>query len=137
MAQHQDALIYIMILVSAADNDMRDEELARIGQMVNRLPVFDDYDENELPLAAQKCAVFLEDEDDGLDNLLTLIKEMLPASLSETAYALACDVAAADRRVSEEEMAVLGLMADLLGVDDLAAAAIERGARARHMVYVS
>ena len=135
MAEHHDALIYTMILTAAADNDISDSELERIGDMVRHLPVFKDYDLDDLPVAAQKTSIFLEDEDDGLDDLLTLIEESLPSTLRETAYALACDVAAADLTVSEEEMAVLEMLRHRIHVDRLSAAAIERGARARHMIY--
>ena len=62
MAIYHDALIYTMILTAAADNDITDAELGRIGQMVRFLPIFADYNEEDLPLAAQKCSVFLEDE---------------------------------------------------------------------------
>jgi len=51
--------------------------------------------------------------------------------LRETAYALACDVAAADGRVSQEEMRLLTLIRHGLPVGRLPTAAIQRGARAR------
>ena len=59
--------------------------------------------------------------------------EGLPERLHETAYALACDVAAADERISQEELRLLELLRHRLSVGRLPAAAIERGARARHL----
>ena len=53
--------------------------------------------------------------------------------LHETVYALACDIAAADGKVEIEEMRLLEMFRYVLGVERLAAAAIERGSRARHM----
>ena len=44
------------------------------------------------------CADLLDDEE-GLDKALSLIEAALPAKLRETAYALACDIAAADQEV--------------------------------------
>lgn len=131
MIDHYTALIYTMVLMSAADRNMTDNELRTIGEMVNYLPIFEDYDTDRLPAAARECANLLGDED-GLEKAFTLIKETLPERLRETAYALACDVAAADARASQEELRLLELIRDALEVDALTAAAIERGARVRH-----
>jgi hypothetical protein len=52
--------------------------------------------------------------------------------LRETAYALACDVAAADGKPGETELQMLELIRHRLHIDRLVAAAIERAAQARH-----
>ena len=56
---------------------------------------------------------------------------LLPVKLHETAYAIACDLVAADGEVTQEELRLLELIRHRLNVDRLTAAAIERGARAR------
>ena len=56
-----------------------------------------------------------------------------PEGLNETAYALACDVAASDGHIYEGELRLLEEMRYELQIDRLHAAAIERGSRARHM----
>ncbi len=71
------------------------------------------------------------DDDEGLDKALSLIEAALPPKLRETAYALACDIAAADQEVPEEEMRMLEMIRHRLKIDRLIAAGIERGARAR------
>ena len=125
------ALIYIMVLISAADNNMTDRELKRIGEQVRNLPVFLDFDEEELvPLAEERAAKL--GEQGGLDQVLDLIIASLPARLSETAYAIACEIAAADLHVEQEELRLLQQLRDSLDLDRLTAAAIERGVRARH-----
>ena len=129
---HHEALVYTMVLVSAADRDMPDSELESMSDMVAHLPVFRDFKTRKISKIGAECARLLEDED-GLDKAFRLIRRGLPKKLRETAYALACDVAAADGRVSEEEMNVLELIRDQLDIGRLAAAAIERGARARHL----
>jgi tellurite resistance protein len=129
---HHEALIYTMVLVSAADRDMPDSELESMSDMVAHLPVFHDFKTRKISKIGAECARLLEDED-GLDKAFRMIRRGLPKKLRETAYALACDVAAADGRVSEEEMNVLELIRDQLDIGRLAAAAIERGARARHL----
>jgi len=72
-------------------------------------------------------------EEDGLDALFGLVRENLPERLFETAYALACDVAAADGLLGEQELRFLAEIRYELSIDRLHAAAIERGARARHL----
>jgi tellurite resistance protein len=132
MINHHTALIYVMVLVSAADAQMTDEELSAIGENVRYLPVFHDFDIDKLDEVATSCTELLGDAD-GLDRALDIIKSALPAKLYETAYAVACDIAAADISASQEELRLLEMLRHRLGVDRLCAAAIERGARARHM----
>ncbi|MEM1164268.1 MAG: tellurite resistance TerB family protein, partial [Pseudomonadota bacterium] len=72
-------------------------------------------------------------EEEGLDALFGLVRENLPERLFETAYAIACDVAAADGTLREPELRLLEEIRYELNIDRLHAAAIERGARARHM----
>lgn len=131
MMNHHAALIYVMVLVSASDAEMTDEELGAIGENVRYLPVFHDFDLARLNDVTASCIGLLSDTD-GLDKALDLIKAALPAKLYETAYAVACDIAAADVKASQEELRLLELLRHKLGVDRLCAAAIERGARARH-----
>ncbi|MGE4218503.1 MAG: tellurite resistance TerB family protein [Alphaproteobacteria bacterium] len=130
MVSTHEALIYAMVMVAAADRSMTDPELATIGFLVHRLPIFEDFDEEKLPAVAARCADVLADED-GLDRLLAIIRDSMPDRLHETAYALAVEVAAADRHASQEELRILELMRHRLEIDRLIAAGIERGARAR------
>ena len=131
MIDHHTALIYTMVLVSAADRDMTDAEMQSIGEMVKFLPVFHDYDLQKLPAAAASCAELLSRED-GLDEARDQSEQGLPAQLRETAYALACEIAAADLTISQEEMRLLEMLRYRLEVGRLPAAAIERCTRARH-----
>src|SRR5215468_5037891 len=99
MISHHDALIYTMVLVSAADSNMPDVELTSIGDAVMHLPVFRDFDRQNLPKVTAECTKLLQDGD-GLDKAFKAIKAALPEKLRETAYALACDVATACRSVA-------------------------------------
>ena len=71
---------------------------------------------------------------DGLDAALEFVRDSLPKKLRETAYAISCDVVAADGVASQEELRLLEMIRHELDIDRLIAAGIERGARARHMV---
>jgi tellurite resistance protein len=130
MLDHHRALIYTMVIVSAADSDMPDAELRIIGDIVGDLPVFADFDRRELPRLLNDCTDLIGRED-GLEETLKAIKTALPAKLRETAYAIACDLVAADGEATQEELRILELIRDRLKIDRLIAAAIERGARAR------
>ena len=128
----QDSLVAVMIAVSAADMQIRTAELVAIQAMVNHLPIFAEYDADRIKTIAQTVFDLLEEED-GLDALFGLVRESLPEKLVETAYARACDVAAADGKLAQSELRLLEEIRHELQIDRLHAAAIERGARARHM----
>jgi len=129
----QDSLVAVMIAVSASDEDIRASELLTIQAIVNHLPVFSDYDMDRVKTVAQ--TVFdLFGEEDGLDALFGIIRSDLPERLFETAYALACDVAAADGKLRDTELRLLEEIRYELNIDRLHGAAIERGARARHVL---
>ncbi|NSX55909.1 tellurite resistance TerB family protein [Sulfitobacter sp. 1151] len=128
----QDCLAAMMIAVSASDENIRTSELIKISNAVNNLPVFAGYDADRLKTISQTVFDLFEQED-GLDALFGLVRESLPERLFETAYALACDVAAADGKIADPELRLLEEMRYELNIDRLHAAAIERGSRARHM----
>jgi len=128
----QDCLVALMIAVSASDENIRTAELVKIQAAVNHLPVFAGYDIDRTKTVSQMVFDLFEQED-GLDALFGLIRGDLPERLFETAYALACDVAAADGQLLEPELRLLEEIRYELNIDRLHAAAIERGARARHL----
>lgn len=128
----EDALVAVMVAVSVSDETIRTAELVKIEQIVNNLPVFANYDADRTRAVAQTVFELFEEED-GLDALFGLVHEALPERLWETAYAIACDVAAADGLLRQPELRFLEELRHALNIDRLHAAAIERGARARHM----
>ena len=119
-----------MVLVSASDDDMTDAELKTMGEIVRycRFSVVS----TAAPHHDRRCLRQPAQRRDGLDKALDAIESALPDHLRETAYVLACDVAAADGQVAQEEMRLLELIRYRLRVGRLPAAAIERAARARH-----
>lgn len=127
-----DSLVAVMIAVSASDERIQTEELVTIERIVNHLPVFSHYDQSRIRTVAE--IVFeLFAEEEGLDGLFGLVRDNLPEPLYETAYALACDVAAADGALDDSTLRLLEEIRYELEIPRLHAAAIERGARARHM----
>ena len=127
----QDALVAIMIAEGLSDENISGREFLSISKIVDHLPIFIEYNKNRVQMIAQTVFDLFEEED-GLDALFGLVKDALPENLYETAYALACDVAASDGRLLESELQLLKEIRYELNIDRLHAAAIERGARARH-----
>ena len=129
---HQAALVYVMVAMSSVDRAMTDDEFARIDEIVSRLPVFADCDDNGLLKTTEACGEILT-ADDGLQQVLQLVREALPEKLRETAYWVALEVAAADRLTRPEEIRFLNMLGDALELNRSTTAAIERGIRARNM----
>lgn len=128
----QDALVAIMVTVSISDETIRTSELVAIERQVNHLPIFANYDMDSVREVAATVYRLMEDED-GLDTLFAMVRDALPEALWETAYALACDIAVADGAVRQAELRLLEEIRHELKIDRLHAAAIEWGARVRHL----
>lgn len=126
----QEALIYIMVTTSAADEAISDEELQLISDIVSRLPVFNGFDRRRLDALAAECCSYLE-HPDGIEQILEVTEAALSPKLRDTAYALAVEVAAGDLDVKQEELQFLQLLRDRFELEDLTVAAIERSARIR------
>ena len=129
----EDTLVAVMIALSASDETVRTSELMSIERMVNHLPVFKDYQLERLKDVSSTVFDMLAEED-GLDILWDTVRTNLPERLFDTAYAMACDVAAADGTARDAELRLLEDMRYELNIDRLLAAAIEAGARARHRI---
>ncbi len=128
-----DALVAVMIATSASDRNIKTSELVSIEVIVDSLPVFAEYETGRFQYIS-KVVLDLFEEEDGLDVFFGLVRNALSERMFETAYALACDVAAADGRLGEDELIFLREIRYELSIDRLTAAAIERGARARHLI---
>ena len=128
----QDALVALMVTVSVSDATIRPTELLAIERLVATARAFEGYDADRMQTVSQTVFDLLEEED-GIDVIVALVRDAIPENRHETAYALACDVAASDGEVRQSELRLLQELRETLALDPLAAAAIERGARARHL----
>lgn len=126
-----EALIYLMVVVSASDRDMTDVELAHIGDAVRGWPIFQDYEDARLVQAARDCQKLLQ-EPGGLERVFQLVSSSVPLHLHDTAYAVAVEVAVVDREVRIEERRVLDRLRGFLAIEDETARAIALSAKARH-----
>lgn len=126
-----EALVCTMVLVAAADGGMSDREIGVMAGQVQTLPAFREFSSDQLKDATD-AAVQLLNEEDGLRHAARLIRAALSVPLRETAYALACEVVAADTVAGQQSLEMLEFVQAELHLDPLVAAAIERGVRARH-----
>ena len=127
----QEALVRTMVLVAATDGGITDREIGVMAALVQTLPAFKDFSTEQLD-AATEAAIGLLREDDGLSHAGSLIRQALEPRLRETAYALACEVVAADGFAAQPTLQMLEFVLNELHLDPLVAAAIERGTRARY-----
>lgn len=127
----QDALIWAMVMISAADRAVSDDEIDDIQDRIIRLPAFEGFDFSRLPLVVDDCATVLNDSE-GLDKALVMLTNALPKRLYETAYVLALDILVADGEESEEELRLIEMMRESFDLDELVSSALERGLRARY-----
>ena len=126
-----DALVAVMVAVSASGKGLGTAEMVAIERLVNHTPVFASYDIDRLRAVSQTVLTIFEDEE-GLDTLFGMVRDVLPEKLSEPASVLACDVATADGHLGQDELRMLIELRDELRIDRLHAAAIEHAARARN-----
>jgi tellurite resistance protein len=127
----QEALVCTMVLVAATGGGISDREIGVMSALVQTLPVFRGFSSDRLRTATE-AAVGLLDETDGLAHAARMIRAALEPRLRETAYALACEVAAADRLTRQDCLEMLRLIRQELHLDRLVSAAIERGTRVRY-----
>lgn len=127
----QEALVCTMVLIAVADGGITDREIGVMSGIVQTMPVFRSFSSEQLEIATDTTVTLLREED-GLRHAARLIRDALEPRLRETAYALACEVAAAGRLAKQPSLEMLEFVKEELELDPLAAAAIERAARARH-----
>ncbi len=132
----ETALVYTMVVVSASDDEMTDSELTRMTGLVGYLPAFRNYNVERLRVDTASCIEILQSEE-GLDAVLGLIEEAIEGTHTDLVYALACEIAASDGSLSQEELRLLEMFRHYLNIDRLTAAAIERGIAARQKTFLA
>lgn len=129
----QEALLAAMVIMGASGKRMSDAEIAQMVRLVRDLPAFAEATPEDIARVSEQCTTLLG-RSDGLEDAFTLMRDALPMRLRETAYLLACEVAAADGDVMQEELQLLSNLRLGLDLEQLVAGAIERAARARYQV---
>lgn len=130
----ETALVYMMVTVSASDDLMTDSELTHMTGIIGYMPAFRNYNVERLRSDTNTCIELLQSEE-GLDAVLGLIEEAVPESHIDLVYGLACEIAASDGALSQEELRLLEMIRHFFNIDRLTAAAIERGVAARQKTF--
>jgi hypothetical protein len=130
MLSPQEALVYTMVVAAEADHEIADAEIKLIGDLGNHLPAFRAMDRETLTAIATACSEALG-QPGGREEVFGLIREALPRQLRGTAYALACDVVAVDRRLQRAELHALEWLRSELEVEPALARTIEQVAEVR------
>ena len=125
-----EAIINLMVITSAADRDMTDLELRRIGDVVKTWPIFQDFDSHALLSAAQRCQKSLHEG--HLTDVLAEAARAIPVHLHDTAYAAAFEVATVDHEMRLEEVRIMQMLRSTLRIDAAMIDAVERATKVRH-----
>src|SRR5690349_1964783 len=103
------ALIYVMVMIPAADGKMPEIELKRIGRLASFLPVFEGFDtERIIPISRDIQAILAGPE--GMDIALEIVKDVVPHRLHDTAYSIAVEIATADLHLDAAEIRFLQML---------------------------
>jgi uncharacterized membrane protein YebE (DUF533 family) len=130
MLSAQEALVYTMVAAAESDREIDETEIKIIGDLVNHLPIFRGLDRATTTRMATACSKLLA-RAGGRDRVFGQIREGLAPQLRDTAYAIACDVIAADSRLNRDELQTLERIRAELEVEPAMARAIEQVAKVR------
>ncbi len=130
MLSVQEALVYTMVAAAEADHEIDEAEIGIIGDLINHLPIFRGVGRAAATAMASACSDLLV-QAGGRDRVFGMIREALPPQLRDTAYAIACDVIAADNRLRRNELQILEQIRAQLEVEPTMAQAIEQVAKVR------
>ena len=97
---------------------------------MGHLPVFEGIGREQVTEMAMTCSDMIS-QPGGLDEAFAMIRAALSPTLREAAYALSCDVIAADRRLNRREIQVLEKVRAHLGIEPAVADLLEGAARIR------
>lgn len=127
----QEALVHLMVIISASDREMADPELSGIGALARTLPVFAGFEPHRLLAVAQESQQWLQREN-GLSEILDAVRDTVPSELHPTAYLIAVEVAVIDLHVDPAEVRLLHILRERLDLDRATVEAIEQVVRLRY-----
>lgn len=114
LAPYADACVEAMVLAAAADGTLSPTEAEHIHELAEKLPVLGGIDGHELERFVRDAAGRISRE--GADRRLQALAAWLPAEARIGAYTLACVIALADHRATEEELMLLEEMRRRFGI---------------------
>jgi tellurite resistance protein len=124
------AFTAIPIAMSAIDGNIDEKEMDCIGDYIERMRLFKDYDNEEIAAMFAKLLDMFDRK--GVTNLIKAAKAKLPKELRETVFACVVDVAFADGVLENSEKQLLKELYKFLEVSDKTATLIIKAAAIRN-----
>jgi tellurite resistance protein len=106
----------ILLLVTAADGYLADDESRLLSVTLQRMKLFRSYSSDVISRMIDKLCGMLRRE--GIEVLLEAAINALPHDLYETAFAIATDLILSDGEVTKEEETLLGILCHKLELNE-------------------
>ena len=112
----EEAFAAIPLAAIAADGVITEEEANGLIVSIIRMKLYRGYDGRQLGNILNKDVNIIKKQ--GLDALVNMAKDSIPADLKTTAFAIAADLALADGEIAKEEKDILTKIHVALGVPE-------------------
>lgn len=112
----QEAMVAVMLAISAADGNISDEEIEDLITRLRRLRLFSGLTDDQLIAATNRPFDLLRKG--GPDELIRSACPALPQQLRESAFAIAVDLAFSDGSVADEEKQLIEKLQQDFGISD-------------------
>lgn len=119
----QESYLGILVSVVASDGEITDQEFDDINSASRKAKILHGLTGKQFTKAADKVFEILQKQ--GYEALLDLCAASLPADKREGVYTIAVDLAFSDGSIDDNEVYVVQMLRDKLGVESVVATNIE------------
>jgi tellurite resistance protein len=112
----EEAFAAVGFAAIAADGVITEEEARGFIIGLVRMKMFSNFNDHQMNALLNKLVNVIKKK--GLEGLITMSNESLPADLKETAFAVATDLAFADGDVDETERNILTKVQQMMGIQE-------------------
>jgi len=116
MLSKDEAFAAVSLASIAADGVITEEEARGFYIGLSRTKMFSNYNDKQMSSLLNKLVNIIKKQ--GVEALVMMSKESLPADLKATAFAVATDLALADGEIGDEEKSLLTKIQQTLGVPE-------------------
>ncbi len=120
----REAFAAVLLCASACDGHIADEEVGSLVTALSRMKMYQNVPGNQFGTMMDRLLGMLKRG--GPEKLLDQVASAVPAELSETAFANACNIVLADGVVEDDEKEFVNNLMNKLGVSQERALAIIR-----------
>jgi tellurite resistance protein len=112
----EEAFAAVGVSAIAADGVITEEEARGFITGLYRMKMFSSYNDSQMNALLNRLVNIIKKQ--GLEGLIKMSNESLPADLKETAFAVATDLAFADGDVDQTERDILTKIQQLMGIPE-------------------